>query len=82
VLSRRALEELNSLQASVQACGSTRSKALRIFVASRNVTKVDAQREFWLEFSVADQEYRVAVRRLAAFCDAHAPQKDAPAGRP
>ncbi|HUO20235.1 MAG TPA: hypothetical protein VMU44_10720 [Steroidobacteraceae bacterium] len=82
VLSRRALEELNSLQASVQAYGSTRSKALRIFVASRNVTKVDAQREFWLEFSLADQEYRFAVRRLAAFCDAHALRRKLPAGRP
>jgi hypothetical protein len=82
VLSRRALEEFNSLQASVHASGSTRSKALRLFVASRNITTVDAQREFWLEFSLADQEYRVAVRRLAAFCGAHAPRRDAPAGRP
>ena len=82
VLSRRALEELNSLQASVHACGGTRNKALRIFVASRNATTAVAQREFWLEFSLADQEYRVAVRRLAAFCGAHAVPGEAPAGRP
>jgi hypothetical protein len=27
-----------------------------------------AQREFWLEFSWIDQEYRAAVRKLAQFC--------------
>jgi len=75
ILSRRAMEELNSLQASVRALGRTRNQALRIFVASRNVTTPGAQREFWLEFSWADQEYRVAVRRLAEFCDAHGPRK-------
>jgi hypothetical protein len=75
ILSRRALEELTSLQASVQALGSTRNKALRIFVASRNATTAIAQHEFWLEFSWADQEYRVAVRRLAAFCGEHAPRR-------
>lgn len=77
LLSRRALEELNALQASVHALGSTRHKALRIFVASRNVTTEVAQREFWLEFSWADQEYRVAVKRLAEFCDSHGRRKDA-----
>jgi plasmid maintenance system antidote protein VapI len=81
ILSRRALEQLNSLQASVQALGTTRNKALRIFVASRNVTTQVAQREFWLEFSWADQEYRVAVRRLAEFCGEHA-ARGSQAGRP
>jgi hypothetical protein len=80
VLSRRALEELNSLQARVHACSGMRNQALRIFVGSRNVTTAFAQREFWLEFSLADQEYRVAVRRLAAFCNAHAARGDVPAG--
>lgn len=74
LLSRRALEELNTLQASVHTLGTTRNQALRIFVASRNVTTTVAQREFWLEFSWADQEYRVAVRRLAEFCGTHAPR--------
>jgi len=82
ILSRRALEELNSLQASVHTLGSTRTEALRIFVASRSVTTPGAQREFWLEFSWADQEYRVAVRRLAEFCDEHAPRSDGPTMRP
>jgi hypothetical protein len=67
-LSRRALEELGALEASVHELGALRNAALRIFVASRHAATVIAQREFWLEFSWADQEYRVAVRRLAQFC--------------
>jgi hypothetical protein len=45
-----------------------RGLSRRIFVASRHAATVVAQREFWLEFSWADQAYRVAVRRLAQFC--------------
>jgi len=48
-----------------------RNVALRIFLASRNAATQNAQREFWLEFSWADQEYRTAVSRLAQFCRAH-----------
>ena len=71
LLSRRALRELGSLQASVHSLGTTRSRALRIFVASRTITTAMAQREYWLEFSWLDQEYREAVRRLARFCREH-----------
>jgi hypothetical protein len=39
-----------------------------MFITSRNTTTVVAQREFWLEFSWIDQEYRAAVRKLAQFC--------------
>ncbi len=70
-LSRRALEHLGSLQASVQELAVHRNMALRLFLASRNTTTAMAQREFWLEFSWVDQEYRVAVRRLAEFCLEH-----------
>lgn len=70
-LSRRALEHLGSLQATVQELAVHRNMALRMFLASRNTTTPTAQREFWLEFSWADQEYRVAVRRLAQFCQEH-----------
>jgi hypothetical protein len=42
-----------------------------MFIASRNTTTAMAQREFWLEFTWADQEYRIAVRRLAQFCSEH-----------
>ena len=71
ILSRRALEELNALQASVHALGGERNAALRMFVASRHSTTPIAQHEFWLEFSWLDQEYRAAVRRLAQFCMEH-----------
>ncbi len=68
LLSRRALEQLGALQTAVQELAAHRNTALRIFVASRNTTTAIAQREFWLEFAWVDQEYRIAVRRLAQFC--------------
>ncbi len=71
LLSRRALEQLGSLQANVQELAAQRNTALRMFMASRNSTTARAQREFWLEFAWADQEYRIAVRRLAQFCTEH-----------
>jgi hypothetical protein len=71
VLSRRALQELGALEANVHELGAQRTAALRLFVASRHAATAVAQREFWLEFSWADQEYRVAVRRLAQFCLEH-----------
>jgi hypothetical protein len=71
LLSRRKLEQLGVLQAGVQALAEHRNTALRMFMASRNTTTAMAQREFWLEFAWADQEYRVAVRRLAQFCSEH-----------
>jgi len=72
LLSRRALEELGSLQARVRGLAADRNAALRLFMASRNSTTTMAQREFWLEFSWVDQEYRSAVRKLAQFCSQHA----------
>jgi hypothetical protein len=71
ILSRRAIGELGALEASVQELGTHRSAALRLVLASRNATTQLAQREFWLEFSWIDQEYRAAVRRLAEFCLQH-----------
>jgi len=68
ILSRRTIGALGVLEASVQELGTHRSEALRLFLASRNATTLMAQREFWLEFSWVDQEYRAAVRRLAEFC--------------
>jgi hypothetical protein len=78
LLSRRALEELGSLQASVRELAQGRNMAFRIFAASRFVAIASAQREFWLEFAWLDQEYRYAVRRLAQFCTEH---RNAPDGR-
>ena len=68
ILSRRALDKLGTLQASVQELATHRNTALRMFIASRNTTTAMAQREFWLEFSWIDQEYRAAVVKLAQFC--------------
>lgn len=68
LLSRRALQELGALQEAMQELANHRSAALRMFITSRNTTTLVAQREFWLEFAWIDQEYRVAVRRLAQFC--------------
>lgn len=67
-ISRRLLEQLSRLQGAMQELAAQRNQALRIFIASRNATTFVAQREFWLEFTWADQEYRMAVRRLAQFC--------------
>ena len=69
--SRRAQEELRVLQDKVQALAGPRNVALRMFDASRRSTTLPAQRDFWLEFSSLDQEYRDAVRRLARFCLEH-----------
>ncbi len=71
LLSRRALEELAALQASLQEHARDRNAALRMFITSRESTTYIAQREFWLEFSWLDQEYRMAVHRLAKFCLEH-----------
>ena len=70
-LSRKVLEELRQLQGALRKLTDDRNTALRMFAASRNAATQDAQREFWLEFSWADQEYRAAVNRLAQFCRAH-----------
>lgn len=71
LLSRRALDQLGTLQAAVQELAAHRNTALRMFMASRNTTTPVAQREFWLEFAWIDQEYRIAVRKLAQFCTDH-----------
>jgi hypothetical protein len=77
LLSRRALDELGSLQASVRELAQGRNMAFRILAASRFVAVASAQREFWLEFAWIDQEYRYAVRRLALFCLEHRNATDA-----
>ena len=77
LLSRRTLEELGSLQSRVRELATGRNMAFRILAASRFVAIASAQREFWLEFSWLDQEYRVAVRRLAQFCTEHRNAPDA-----
>lgn len=70
-LSRKVLDELSELQGALRKLTADRNAALRMFAASRDAATPDAQREFWLEFSWADQEYRAAVNRLAQFCRAY-----------
>jgi len=71
MLSRRAREELSALQTEVHQQGAVRNAAMRLFIVSRHAATFLAQHEFWLEFVCADQEYRIAVRRLAEFCRLH-----------
>jgi hypothetical protein len=80
--SHRAQEELSALQDKVQALVGPRNVALRMFDASRRSTTFLAQRDFWLEFSSLDQEYRDAVRRLARFCLEHRDGLKATGGTP
>jgi len=70
--SRRLRAQLGSLQSDLMHAASERNVAFRILLSSRYLTTPSAQREFWLEFSWLDQEYRMAVRRLAQFCMTHA----------
>jgi len=72
IMSRRARDEFGMLQSDVRELAVSRSTALRLFVASRYAATGLAQREFWLEFIWADQEYRAAVGKLARFCAEHA----------
>jgi hypothetical protein len=74
VPSRRALAELGTLEGAVRSLASARNAAMRILAASRSAAVPSAQYEFWLEFAWLDQEYRVAVRRLAQFCMSHSPR--------
>ncbi len=69
--SRRMLAQLAALEANVLELSRHRGTALRLLAASRRAATLDAQREFWLEFSWLDQEYRTAVHRLARFCLAY-----------
>jgi hypothetical protein len=74
LLSRRAFAELSVLQASVREFALDRDAALAVFRASRAAAVHSAQQEYWLEFSWLDQEYRFAIRKLAAFCARHGTQ--------
>jgi hypothetical protein len=80
-LSRNVLDRLRELQQALRLLAEDRNMALRMFAASRDAATADAQREFWLEFAWADQEYRAAVSKLAQFCREHMPTKiSSPAG--
>jgi hypothetical protein len=71
LLSRRFMKKFGALQEAVRELGAQRNEVLRIFVVSRYAAQPAAQREYWREFSWVDQEYRIAVHRLARFCEEH-----------
>lgn len=70
MLSRRTRAQLVVLRTSMLELAEHRNVALRMLLVSRHATTPSAQRDFWLEFTWLDQEYRYAVRRLAQFCEA------------
>jgi len=69
--SHRMQAKLISLQTSVSRLALRRNAALRLLTVSRHAVTTEAQREFWLEYSLLDQEYRTAVHGLANFCLAY-----------
>ena len=71
-LSTRARAQLWKLQEAVRSTGRERDRLLRVMDSSRTSLLAEAQREIWMEFSLADQEYRHAVACLADFVAQHA----------
>jgi hypothetical protein len=70
-ISKRMLAQVAFLEERVKRSASARNEALRNLLASREVAVPAAQREFYLEFSWLDQEYRANVSCLARFCHEH-----------
>jgi hypothetical protein len=71
LLSTRARAQLWRLQAAVRSASKERDRLLRILNSSRAALTADAQRDVWLEYSCADQEYRHAVALLSDFVLKH-----------
>jgi len=71
LLSTRACAKLWKLQDSVREAAGDRNRLLRVLLHAHGALAGEAQREMWLEFSCADQEYRYAVTNLARFCESH-----------
>lgn len=67
-ITRKALRQLGTLQAEMIEREAERTAALRMLLASRAVTTPPVQREYFFEFVWLDQDYRVAVKRVADFC--------------
>ena len=68
ILPVRIRRQLNDLESALGEARAARGFALGVFRASVASANASAQREYWLEFSWLDQEYRVAVRKLAVYC--------------
>lgn len=70
-MSTRARAKLWKLQETVRAAAQERDRLMRRLQSGRTALTADAHREIWMEFSLADQEYRFAVAELASFCELH-----------
>jgi hypothetical protein len=70
-MSTRARAQLWKLQESVRGTARERDRLMRVLNSSRTALTAEARHELWMEFSLADQEYRFAVAELAQFCNHH-----------
>jgi hypothetical protein len=71
LLSTRSRAKLWKLQDSVREAADERNRVLRVLLVAHQALAEEAQRELWMEFSCADQEYRYRVVELATFCTRH-----------
>lgn len=71
LMSTRARAQLWKLQEAVRAASRERDRLMRQLESSRTALAMGARRELWMELSLAEQEYRVAVGQLLEFCDRH-----------
>jgi hypothetical protein len=59
----------------VRAAARERDRLMHMLDSGRTMLAPEARRELWMEFSLADQEYRFAVAALAGFCQTHGMQE-------
>lgn len=71
VLSKRAIARLQRLHTATRRAAEHRRIAARLLMASRFAATRSAQRDYWFEFALMHEEYRVAVRALSSFCQKH-----------
>lgn len=71
LMSTRARAQLWKLQEAVRLTARERDQLLRHLDSCRLALSPSARRDLWLEYSLAEQEYRHAVAALAHFCEEH-----------
>jgi hypothetical protein len=70
-MSTRSRAQLWKLQEAVRMTGRDRDRYMRLLCLSRAALTTDSHRELWMDYSLADQEYRHAVMQLQDFCTRH-----------
>lgn len=73
-MSTRSRAKLWKLQEAVRSAARERERLMHLLSSGRAMLTAEARRELWMEFSLADQEYRFAVAALAGFCATHGEQ--------